>query len=110
MSATPYSDAWRERTRERMADLGVDAHDVAIATLGAAMEALASGDVSLELAGPIDELLDKLEEQREAAALELPDVVEVQPGNKRRPHLARRVDVDLGPLCDCDVVLHGGRP
>lgn len=109
MSATPYSDAWRERTRERMARLDTDAFAVGCKTglFDKATDALEAGDVSHEISGPIDTMLDELEDQAEAAALELPDVVEVQPGNRRRPHFARRVDVCLDAITNCDVVLHG---
>lgn len=55
--------------------------------------------VSLEIAGPIDELLDKLEEQAEAAALDECTVHHPGVGSPR----VRRVDVDLGPLAGCGV-------
>jgi hypothetical protein len=94
MSATPYSDAWVRRTVERMAALGISDGAVERATGIAPSDVLDDGPVSLEVAGPIDELLARLEEQREADALGLPDVCVVQTPD-RRPHFVRRVDIGL---------------
>jgi hypothetical protein len=93
MSATPYSDAWVRRTVERLAALGLSDGAVERATGIDPGEVLDDdGPVSLEVAGPIDELLARLEEQREAEALGLPDICVVQTPD-RRPHFVRRVDL-----------------
>jgi len=115
MSGTPYSDAWRERTRERMAALGVDALDVSLATFGAALELLEDGEVSLEIAGVIDAHLAQLEDEAEAVALDLCLLdarIETATPNGRadfEPVKLKRLTVDLDKLADCDVVLHGAR-
>jgi hypothetical protein len=109
MSDTPYSDAWRERARERMECLGADPFAVGCRTglFDIATDALDGGVVSLEIAGPIDELLTKLEDVREAEALaESLDGATVSHPGVGMPRV-RRVRVDLGPLADCDVRLHG---
>jgi hypothetical protein len=93
MSATPYSDAWRERTRERMAAFMLD-EDAVEAALGFSDTEIWRGRVSLEVAGPIDELLAKLEEQAEAKALD--ECIAHHPGVGSVR--VRRVGVDLGPL------------
>jgi hypothetical protein len=106
MTTTPYSDAWVKRTIERMAALGIGDGDVERATGIDPSECLDDdGPVSLEVAGPIDEHLAQLEEQREAAALaELPEICEVMhPGPHQVGRLVKRVDVDLGALCNCNV-------
>src|SRR5690606_35225113 len=65
MSAAPYSDAWREHTRARMLAHGMHSESVALRCgleVRDAVEALRGyGPVSLEVAGPIDELLERLD-------------------------------------------------
>lgn len=94
----PYSQQWRERTRERKAALGLSLQDIREGTGLLALSWFVIGGedspVSLEVAGPIDELLDRLEEQREAKALEECVVHHPGLGSPR----VRRVDVDLGKL------------
>jgi hypothetical protein len=103
MSATPYSDAWRFRTLERMDALRVSELDLDLATgcLGQWQNMVIDGEpASLEMVEPVDEWLAKLEEQAEAMALD-----ECTVEHASRHHRVRRVDVDLGPLADCDVKL-----
>jgi hypothetical protein len=74
MTTTPYSDQWREHTRERMKRLGYDCSGIVEATglpLAAVLESLyaANRSASLEVVGPIDDLLGRRDEQREARAL-----------------------------------------
>ena len=73
MTVAPYSDEWRSHTLERMR-----AADVTMAKLvaeagfapGMVGEALGgTGVVTLEVAGPIDELLDRFEQASEAARI-----------------------------------------
>jgi hypothetical protein len=71
---TPYSDRWRERTRERMKRLGFDCNGIAEATgipLAIVLDALYHRDhsASLEVVEPIDELLAARDERREARAI-----------------------------------------
>lgn len=70
---TPYSDQWREHTRARMQQHGLSAGDIGKMT-GLGYAAVASiwhnGEVSLEVAGPIDEELDRLDSKSDADALE----------------------------------------
>jgi hypothetical protein len=103
---TPYSDRWRERTLERMKALWVTVDDVAAATgLPAARLRLylREFEPTLELADPVDEYLDTLEERAEADALdELPEECVVQHPGVGSPRV-QRVDVDLGPLADYGV-------
>jgi hypothetical protein len=109
MTTTPYSDAWVRRTVERLAALGLSDGAVERATGIDPGEVLDDdGPVSLEVAGPIDELLARLEEKREAEALGLPDICEVMhPGPHQLGRLVKRVNVDLGALCDCSVDFSG---
>ncbi len=115
MSATPYSDAWREHTKARMRRLGIDV--VALWDLTGldvrdfTCALVQCGPVSIEIAGPIDEHLGQLEASAEAKA--------VKHGPRRGPRVGDRamtvpgrgalvpVAVDLDALTDCDVVLHG---
>ena len=95
----PYSAQWREHARARLFRLGVSVESVATRTGlgGLAREALlGSGPVSLEVCGPVDELLEQLEAGcgRRTARRMRPASVEVGP-----------VLADLGPLTDCDVAL-----
>ena len=95
----PYSAAWREHARARLFRLGVSVDAVATRTgLGglAGDALLGSGPVSLEVCGPVDELLEQLEAGcgRRTARRMRPASVEVGP-----------VLADLGPLTNCDVVL-----
>lgn len=104
---TPYSDQWRERTRERMSRLRATFDDLERAC-GRGSRLAAAGHiagVTLEYSGPVDEWLDHLEELFDAAALEECTVHHPGVGSPR----VRRVDVDLGPLCDCDVAFLPGR-
>ena len=65
MTDAPYSDAWREHTRVRMAAANLTRAEVVKRTglpnivVHDALETRSS--VSLEVAGPIDELLDAVE-------------------------------------------------
>ena len=108
----PYSDAWRRRTLKRIAALGLDRADIVARTGLRAIivhDALCwSIPVSLEVAGPIDELLDQLELEAEDAAVTR-DAVEVAHVQLRNGKLVevQRVDVDLGALAGCDVQLWG---
>jgi hypothetical protein len=110
---TPYSDRWRERTRERCDAVGLrlvalieqtGLHHLDVS------EAVMLGPVSHEVTGPIDELLDRLEAERETEALaELLGGSVVNHPGVGMPRVCR-VAVDLGPLTNCDVVLHGREP
>jgi hypothetical protein len=77
MTTTPYADHWREHTRERMERLGLDACTVGRITGldELAEDALNEGDhdsnVSLDVAGPIDELLAAREGKREARLVQV---------------------------------------
>jgi hypothetical protein len=84
---TPYSDRWREHALTRMRRLGLDRATVGRITGldDLAESALQDGDVSHEVTGPIDDLLDAREYGRECVVL-------VQ-------------GVDLGALADFDVDL-----
>jgi hypothetical protein len=110
MTTTPYADHWRECTLERMERLGLDVYEVAYKTglIDEAIQALRpDGEVTLDIAGPIDELLAKLEDAAEAKALEDGPAEAVVQLRNGRVHPVRRVDVKLDALTDCDVVLHG---
>ncbi len=96
MAMTPYSDAWREHTRARMKRQGYDASGMAKATglsVQVVLDAVYLRDcsVALEVAGPIDEVLAREEDRREARGLR---------------GMLVPVACDLSALTNCDVVLH----
>jgi hypothetical protein len=103
---TPYSDRWRAETRARMAALNINRRDVTRETGLNYVDVCSSlnggSRPDHEITGPIDELLDTLEEKAESEALAEEYVVH-HPG-MGSPRV-RRVDVDLGPLAGCDVQL-----
>jgi hypothetical protein len=71
MTTTPYSDAWRERTTERMAELRLTDGEVERRCgIDPGEHIDDDGAISLEITGPIDELLAKLEDAAEAKALD----------------------------------------
>jgi hypothetical protein len=105
MSTTPYSDQWRKQTNRLMRDAGVDSEALWEATgldIVDMTRALAMRDheVSLEIAGPIDEHLARIVASREAVAI-AEECIAHHPG--AGSIRVRRVDVDLGPLADCGV-------
>lgn len=103
MTTTPYSDQWREHTRARMQALGIRrSHIVELTGLPniAVFEALRSAHVSLEVAGPIDEALERLEARSEAHALEHGGRKTVHNDGTR--HRVERVAVKLDRLTNMD--------
>ena len=70
MTTAPYSDEWRRHTRQRMRLAGLPVTElVGLAGFapGVLGEALGGdGPVSLEVAGPVDAILDELEQREEA--------------------------------------------
>lgn len=114
---TPYSDAWRERTRARMRRLGVTPLDMDKAT-GIDLHRLTltvfgRGDVSLEIAGPVDEWLAARDEHHEAKTIRTRRAPRsMAPVDRLRRPVAGEVvpvAVDLDALTDCDVSFYDGK-
>jgi hypothetical protein len=108
MTTTPYSDQWREHTIGRMASAGVSDGDIERRLGFGSVDVLdEDGPVSLESAGPIDELLDQLEQEREASAIlrgpKRPSRSLRVTGRAPKPGELVPVAVDIDALTNCDV-------
>lgn len=102
MTTAPYSDEWRRQTRARLFPLGMSAHVVGERTgLGdlASAAILGAGEVSHEVSGPIDELLDALERGDES-----PNSSRTLAGRAPPAPEVRPVAVEsLSPLLRCTI-------